>query len=107
MCKYCRHGDISPALDQIRKDFDLDTVFGGNMKACLKACQEQVRILKSERHMINQRKESTYLIDAKIGAFSWACWVLQRSREDLKEGRRPWLNGYRGKPHGGPQVLFM
>ena len=107
MCKFCRHKDIYPAILEIRKNFDLDTVFKGDMKSCLKACEAQIRVLKKERHAADRSGASVYLIDAKLHAFSWACWVLQRSREDLKEGREPWLNGYRRSVHGVPQALFM
>lgn len=102
-----RFEEIRAAIQQIRKEFDLDTVFGGNMKNCQRACAEQIRTLKAERTQINSKNESTYLVDAKLRAFKWAYFVLLYSREDLKKGRTPWLNGYRSSHHSGPASLFF
>ena len=102
-----RYEETRDALKQIRKDFDLDTVFGGNMKACQKACTEQIKLLKAERTKLNSRNESTYLVDAKLRAFSWAYYVLAKSRANVKSGKKPWLNGYYDPYLGGPDSLFF
>jgi|SRR5882672_221169 len=98
MCSGCRHPEIHKSVIPIlREEFDLDVVFLGDMKECLKAVSSAIRSAKVERRNQRRNGDSTWAIDARLKSLRFGAWVLNESRKDKKEGREPWLNGYRNK----------
>jgi len=107
MCKYCRHEDIRPAINKLRLDLDLDTVFLGDMKACLMAAEKMIRELKPLRKNQCRSGLPTYLIDAKLSALRFGAFVLNFSRKMEREGKDPWLNAYRENIGGRRGNIFL
>jgi hypothetical protein len=101
MCRHCRHKDLDSVVNAIRSEFDLQSIFAGDMKACLKAVAKRLNELKKTRANIARTGRSTYLIDCQIRALRFGAWVLNKSIRDLKSGREPWLNGYYPDPDWG------
>jgi hypothetical protein len=103
MCFHCRHPDTSEVIAKVRRDFDLDSIFSGDMKECLKAVSQAIRETKVERSDAMRRGEKTSLVDAKLRALRFGAMVLTISREMERNGQVPWLNGFPDRKNS----LFM
>ena len=100
MCRYCRHPAVSEVISKVREEFDLDSVYAGNLKRCLKAVGWAIRDAKIERARLRRAGESSWAIDARLSSLQFGAWQLEMGRKDLKQGKTPHLNGY-GRFIGG------
>lgn len=108
MCKFCRHKDLGEFSEAIRRKYDLDSVFAGDLLACLKVVTVRIRELKKLRSKLTASgNESTYKLDCELSMLRFGARVLNQSREDERKGKAPWLNGYRSKSSGHKGSLFL
>lgn len=92
MCRHCKHKDLRLINAAIEEKYGLP-VFKGDMKKCLQAIAVRLKEIKKLRAEMARNNQPTYAIDYEHDCLRFAATVLEWSRRDVKEGRRPWLNG--------------